>query len=31
MTDLALRDKMSLLQGQDGNGPNPVKVIEAED
>ena len=31
MTDLTLREKMLLLQGQDGNGPNPVKVIEEAD
>jgi len=28
MADLTLREKMLLLQGQDGNGPNPVKIIE---
>jgi len=28
MTDLTLKEKMLLLQGQDGNGPNPVRVIE---
>ena len=32
MTNLTLKEKMLLLQGQDGNGPNPVRVIkEAED
>ena len=28
MTGLTLKEKMLLLQGQDGNGPNPVRVIE---
>jgi len=31
MTNLTLKEKMLLLQGQDGNGPNPVKVIRAEE